>query len=95
MFLGLLGSTGSSAANAMLLAIMTSMMNTSKRGNVTMECIVTRNPLVDDKRNREEYGSTGGGRFASAASSSSVNAALAAAAAAASSSSFRRRSSSL
>ena len=79
----------------MLLAMMTNIMNTSNKGNVTIECIVTLKPFVDEKINRDEYGRTGGGAFARACSSSSVKAALAAAAAAASSSSFRRRSSSL
>ena len=79
----------------MLLAMMTNIMNTSNKGNVTIECIVTLKPFVDEKMNRDEYGRTGGGAFARACSSSSVKAALAAAAVAASSSSFRRRSSSL
>ena len=95
MFRALIGSTGSSAARAILEAMMTNIMNTSNSGNVTMECIVTRKPFVDEKMKRDEYGRTGGGAFASASSSSSVKAALAAAAAASSSSSLRRRSSSL
>ena len=95
MLRGLFGSTGSSAAKAILLAIITNMMNTSNNGKVTMEWMVTRNPFVDENMNKDEYGRTGGGAFSNSFSSSSVKAAFAAAAAAASSSSLRRRSSSL
>ena len=70
-------------------------MKTSNNGKVTMECIVTLKPFVDEKMKRDEYGRTGGGAFANISSSSADKAAFAAAAAAASSSSFLRRSSSL
>ena len=54
MFRALIGSTGSSAAKAILEAMMTNIMNTSNSGNVTMECIVTRKPFVDEKMKRDE-----------------------------------------